>query len=310
MDIAPRPYHTERDLEAMRSILVAGKKAGGATYYVHKGDLNWWLFYGVPDQDRRETITLWIDRDQADQVVGWSLMSPDLHAFDLFVHPALLAGRQVEYMLGWTEERLRQMLGGHEGGAISTMWVGQGDRPRIALLRDRGFERDDHLYHAMSLDLTGHLAAPVLPKGYEIRPVAGIEEGRERAAASHAAFAVTRSRQEHGQAYIQFMQSCIYPADFDLVIMAPNGQCAAFCIGWLDAESQIGLFEPVGTRPTFRRMGLAKALLQAGLRQMKKAGMATATVCVEGDNRAAQRLYEAVGFQLDRQLYSFAKEKK
>ena len=40
----PRPYHNEPDLEAMANLLMAGRKANNGSYYIHIGDLNWWLY--------------------------------------------------------------------------------------------------------------------------------------------------------------------------------------------------------------------------------------------------------------------------
>jgi hypothetical protein len=45
VNITPRPYRDESDLDKMRALLQAGRQAANGTYYVHVGDLNWWLFY-------------------------------------------------------------------------------------------------------------------------------------------------------------------------------------------------------------------------------------------------------------------------
>ena len=42
-----RPYRDERDLEAMRNLLMAGRKVNNGSYYIHPGDLNWWLYYAL-----------------------------------------------------------------------------------------------------------------------------------------------------------------------------------------------------------------------------------------------------------------------
>ena len=41
----PRTYHDERDLEAMLNLLKDGRKANNGSYYIHSGDLKWWLYY-------------------------------------------------------------------------------------------------------------------------------------------------------------------------------------------------------------------------------------------------------------------------
>ena len=47
----PRLYQDESDLEAIRGLLRQGRLANNGTYYVHPGDLSWWLFYPQLDYD-------------------------------------------------------------------------------------------------------------------------------------------------------------------------------------------------------------------------------------------------------------------
>lgn len=101
--------------------------------------------------------------------------------------------------------------------------------------------------------------------------------------------------------------SPVYRPEMDLVAIAPEGRVAAFCIAWLDFTNRVGLFEPVGVHPDFRLMGLGKAVLAEGLRRMMAYGMQSAIVCAEADNTAAQRLYQAAGFQVEQHLLTYVK---
>ena len=40
-----RLYEGPRDLHAMLNILSEGCSANNGTHYIHRGDLQWWLFY-------------------------------------------------------------------------------------------------------------------------------------------------------------------------------------------------------------------------------------------------------------------------
>jgi ribosomal protein S18 acetylase RimI-like enzyme len=54
----------------------------------------------------------------------------------------------------------------------------------------------------------------------------------------------------------------------------------------------------LGTRRGFRRIGLGRAMLLAGLNQLKIAGMEMAKIGVDADNpNGALQLYESVGFR-------------
>ena len=310
MVITPRPYRDEQDREHMKAILVEGRKASNGTYYVHAGDLSWWLFYLNREYDRRQTIYLWEGQrtDGALDVIGWSLLSPNFRAFDVFAHPEEIGGERVEHMLIWTEERMREIVKESGGKNVRTMWVSEDDAWLISRLERRGFARSDcHLLY-MSRSLDESIAEPQLPSGYRVRHVAGEHEVEARAAVSHGAFASKREAEHHRQDYLEFMRSPVYTPDLDLVAVASDSRFAAFCICWLDNVNQVGLFEPVGTHPDFQRKGLGKAVVCEGLRRMKARGMTTAVLCVEHDNPAAQRLYESAGFHTANKIYTYVKD--
>ena len=149
------------------------------------------------------------------------------------------------------------------------------------------------------------LPEPRLPPGYTTRSVAGIHEAQLRAAASHAAFESELPFEDYWPRYLRFMQSPLYPAGQDLVIVAPDGRVAAFCICWLDPANRAGLIEPLGVHPDFQRRGLGKAILLAGLHLFQNAGMAAAIVDADWDNSAALNLYQATGFAPELRLLTF-----
>jgi len=210
-------------------------------------------------------------------------------------------------MFAWTEERMREIVVGQGDEQLHTMWVGQDDAWLMAHLEQRGFARSDYhlLYMTRSLE---QIPGPRLPPGYQVRHVLGEHEVEERAAASHAAFQSGATFEVYRQRVARFMASPVYTAQLDLVAVAPGGRMAAFCVCWLDQVNQVGLFEPLGTHPDWRRQGLGQAVLEEGLRQLKARGMTSAIVCVEHDNLAAQKLYAAGGFEVASKIYTYSKD--
>jgi ribosomal protein S18 acetylase RimI-like enzyme len=101
------------------------------------------------------------------------------------------------------------------------------------------------------------------------------------------------------------MQSAAYPKGFDIVVSAPTGQFAAFCLCWLDEVNKVGYLEPVGTHPDFWQQGLGKAVILAGLARLRQGGMDSVSLCVEHDNQPAWRLYASVGFRVVKAIRSF-----
>lgn len=106
-----------------------------------------------------------------------------------------------------------------------------------------------------------------------------------------------------------------YDPQLDLMVMAPDGTPAAGCVCWENPVNRVGLFEPVGTHPQFRRRGLATALMFHGLQRLRERGMRAALVigAHPGNEEnsteftSSRFVYEAVGFQLLRRTYIYHK---
>jgi len=227
----------------------------------------------------------------------------------VFAHPTAVTTEQRLSMFTWAEEHLAAGLRSEGARDLSTIWISEHDSAAIAHLTVRGFQRgkDDNLvFMARSLDDLG--PAPPLPPGFQVRPVAGEHEVEMRAAAQHSAFESSWDMARYVARYRRFMQSPVYEPERDLMVVAPDGRAAAFCIVWLDDVNRTGHFEPVGTHADFSRQGLGKAVLWAGLRLVQACGMETATVCPNSSSAAAVALYKSVGFQLVHELLTFRKE--
>lgn len=303
----PRPYRDEQDLARMKSLLVLGRQAGNGTYYVHTGDLDWWLYYPSVRRAWNEIIFLWEWLRPDGQLSGWALLSPEWRTFDVFVHPEERGSSRAAEMYVWAEQQIAHITRQTGGKEIRTMWVSEGDAALGNHLSRRGFVRGEDYLNLYVRSLVEPLPARSLPPGFQVRHVAGEEDGYKRALASHAAFGSTKPFEAYWLRYQGFMHSPAYVPDLDLVSVAPNGRYASFCTCWLDPVNRVGLFEPVGTHPDFQRLGLGKAVMMEGMRRMQANGMQTAIVGAESDNPAAQGLYRSIGFQAVNKLCTYRK---
>jgi len=307
MNPQPRPYAGTEDREKMRQVLVLGRQASNGSYYVHVGDLNWWLYYVEPQANPWQHIYLWDGPRPGDALRGWALLSPQWRSFDVFVQPALRGSPLAWQMYDWAEEKITALVRRQGGRDIRTMWVAERDDALIYHLERRGFGRDKGYLIQHLRWLEGSIATQELPEGFYVRRMAGEREIPSRAAASHAAFVSDMAEDRYQARYLGFLHSPVYRPELDIVAIAPDGRVAAFCNGWLDFTNRVGLFEPVGTHPDFQRKGLAKAILAEGMRRMMAYGMRTAIVCAEHDNLPARRLYQSMGFQPDNRLWTYAR---
>ena len=303
MTITARPYRDLGDLKEMQAVLTAGRQAANHAYYVHPGDLSWWLFY--TDENLLDTrVCLW---EWNSTLAGWSMLSTSSRTFDVFVRPEF-HGRALEAKIKlWAEESQTSHLRNLSGIDIRTMWVSENDRSRIQWLEMRGFQPNPKGMFLMQRSLGSDLPDIQMPPGFQVRSVTGEGELHLRAEVSHAAFGSDKPFELYRQRMLRFMRSPVYQPELDLVTVSPEGRFASFCILWTDPLSHIGLFEPVGTHPDFQGRGLGKAVLSYGLHRLHDLGMTHASVCVETDNLPATRLYESMGFRTSCRLFTYEK---
>jgi GNAT superfamily N-acetyltransferase len=288
----------------MTSILAVGRKTTRRPYYLHTGDLGWWLFCDDYDDDHWcHHICIW---EQDGQPIGWSLIDPAWYSFDVYLLPDMRDTKEETYILDWTIHKLTEAVRDVGGEYIRTVWVSEHDKDRIIQLAKRGFVRGDDFLWYMAHPLTTHIPDIHAPADFIIRPMRGEDDIYQRAAASYHAFGSTRHFEDETR-YQRFMKSPVYNPNFDLVTEAPDGEFASFCIVWPDPVNHIGLFEPVGTHTSYQRQGLGKAVITEGLRQLKAWGMNRAMVCAEHDDHAAIQRYKAVGFRPIHKLHTFEK---
>ena len=88
----------------------------------------------------------------------------------------------------------------------------------------------------------------------------------------------------------------LYRPDLDLCIRDDQGTVAAYCLCWLDAINNAGMFEPVRTEDGYQRRGLGQALMAEGIRRLMAEGATTIRVAHEADNPASATLYRRSGF--------------
>lgn len=93
------------------------------------------------------------------------------------------------------------------------------------------------------------------------------------------------------------MESPGYDPEREFLVEAADGALAAFCVTWPDRLNRTGYFEPVAVHPDYRRLGLGKVLMRAGMAAMQEWGMEWAEVMYEVDNPGSGKLYRGEGFE-------------
>jgi ribosomal protein S18 acetylase RimI-like enzyme len=136
---------------------------------------------------------------------------------------------------------------------------------------------------------------PALPAGFRFRTAD--EAGPQASVLAHLD-AWTPSGYT-AQSYADVRQTAAYRGDLHVLVEAPDGTMAASTIMWLDEANKTVEFEPVGTHPGYRRLGLARMMMLRGMHMARAAGATHATVVCLGasGHPAARGLYYGLGFR-------------
>jgi mycothiol synthase len=303
----PRLFSNLQDLDRMYRLLMAGRKANNGSYYIHQGDLKWWLYYPHLERDDWDYIYLWDDPEHSGRLLGWALISPDWVGFDVYIQPELRGSPFAQEMYIWAEQKALGIARQDGKSTVNVLWIFHDDDFLDSFLKQRGYRCGRGLVH-----MTRSLELPISPSqvsaGFEIRNCRGESEVDARARAQYGAFKSTATFERYLNRFTNFMRSPVYDPELDIVAVAPDGQVGAFCIVWTDPLNQVGLFEPVGTHPEFQRKGLGRAVMLEAMHRLQERGMRSAIVSTFEDNPPAIKLYESVGFQIANRLGTYEKD--
>jgi ribosomal protein S18 acetylase RimI-like enzyme len=152
-----------------------------------------------------------------------------------------------------------------------------------------------------------------LPAGVEVRVVTP-DQYRQVAAALNEAF---RDHWGHSESTEEDYQRWIHSPSFQPHLWQvgwSGDEVAGMVLNYIDREYNEefkrlrGWTDPICVRRTWRKQGLAKALIARSLRLLREQGMTEAGLGVDAQNpNGALRLYESMGFRKMKQFMTFEK---
>jgi ribosomal protein S18 acetylase RimI-like enzyme len=260
----------------------------GSRAPLHVGDIAWMRFQHSGREDEWR-VRLW-QEDGRDVAWAW-LRLPDSMLF-WCIRPDLRA-TLVDEVLDWAEE---------PGVEVKST-----DETAIAILERRGY-RLDPAAKVLAVHDRGLADEPQVsvPEGFRLRTV-GPDDLSARVELHQFVWAPSRVTEE---SYRDVQAAWPYRPDLDCVVEAPDGRLVSYCLAWLDPDNCVGEFEPVGTHPDFRRLGLGSAVCRFALRRLEEEGATAAMVyaIVDPSNPGAKALYESVGFVETSRLLRYVRD--
>ncbi len=312
----PYAYTSDADLDVIADLINTCRAVDDLEHRTSVAKLK--EDFADPQFDIAHDLQLW--RDDTGELVAmaelWRRTQTEvLGTLHFEIHPQVRGGELAAEVMAWAEQRLREA-----GQALSLpLILRSGCRDSLqwqrSLLADFGFTPERYFFR-LKRSLKESIPTPQIPDGWKIRSVDAQKDAEAWVDMFNQTFVDHWNHHPLSlDEYHYYTTLSSYDPTLDLVIETPEGEMVTFCMSEIDPEynARLGLKEGyvdlLGTRRGYRRLGLARALLFAGLNRLKAAGMETATLGVDAQNPlGALGLYESMGFQKDRSSTVFRKE--
>jgi GNAT superfamily N-acetyltransferase len=303
--ITSRDYAGPQDLRAMQALVQATWTRNS---HLHIGDLVWQRYPRTPQAEW--PTRLWFEDGE---IVAWSWVwagadaAADEDEFYFLVRPD--RQRLCDEVLDWAEAA-------NPSPRLATP-AHERDTALVGALTRRGYRPREHgpfgIHTFRALD---RIPDPVLPAGFRAVSMAELGDVERKVAGHRASWSRFATYDEADPPlvsgvtvprYRDMMQTWPYRPELDFGVVDTAGRVVASCTLWLDEVNRVGLFEPVGVDPAFRRRGLSRAMCLAALHALNAAGATLATVKPRGDDDypVPRHAYATMGFVADGRHYVY-----
>ncbi|MCC3498808.1 MAG: GNAT family N-acetyltransferase [Microcoleus sp. PH2017_15_JOR_U_A] len=275
--------------------------------------------FNQPSRDLARDICLW--EDAGGKLIGFAelwISEPGTVIdgwLSFSVRPEARCGDVEAAAVAWGERRMREVASLRGAQVKLRSGVRTQDADRISVLTNCGF-RVDRYFCRMARSLTEPIAQAQFPEGFALRLFPGEQDSEAWVEMFNQSF--IDHWNHHDLTVEKFKYDLAKPSyrkDLDLIAVAADGTFAAFCYCEINVEEcdrtgrNEGWIAVLGTRRGFRKLGLGRAMLLAGLQRLKAAGVETAILGVDTANPSgALRLYESAGFHNIRDSISYIKD--
>ncbi|NJK68744.1 MAG: GNAT family N-acetyltransferase [Microcoleus sp. CSU_2_2] len=301
-----RSYRGETDWCAIATLIDACEAVDRLGEEVSASELK--LILDAPKLDKARDVQLWEDGNY--KLVGLALLdmpnSPDEIDACLwfYVHPNVRGKGLEKDIIKWGEQRLREVGKGRNLPAKLRTYSREDKTDEIRLLEKQGFAVDRYFW-TMARSLCEPIPTPEFPANFALTHVSGEQDIQPWVEMFNQSFIDHWNHHDLTAETVRYwMSDPNYQPELDLIAISGDRKFAAFCDCQIKPQENArsgnkdGWIELLGTRRDYRKMGLGKAMLLAGLHRLKAAGANTAKLSVDTNSlTGATKLYKSVGFR-------------
>jgi len=316
-NLSARSYAGESDLEPIAHLINTCEKVDQLDEGTSISELQ--QEFNQPSLDVARDIRLWEDAEG--KLIGFAQLSISepgevIDGWLWFrVHPDARSGDVESATVAWGETRMREVEKELGVRVKLRSWTRAENADRISLLTNCGFKADRY-FCRLARSLSEPIPEPEFPEGFLLSQFPGEQDSEAWVEMFNQSF--IDHWNHHDLTVDKFKYDLAKPDyrnDLDLIAVADDGTFVAFCYCEISGDEcdrtarNQGWIACLGTRRGFRKIGLGRAMLLAGLHRLKAAGVETAILGVDADNQSgAMKLYESVGFHNIRNSIAYVKE--
>jgi predicted N-acetyltransferase YhbS len=317
MKVRLRRYQPEPDFVRIRDFLAETYQAFGKLFNWRIERWNYARYFVAPFlgtfgqkepnlEDSLKAIRFWEDttgvwENDEDEIVGVVNMEHPDPEHPGFGEAFFQRHPQYVFLLDEMLDYAEATLINRQTNTLHT-YIYDYDEQFQALVQQRGYQQDTEHPGYDSVFVIEDRPERKLPEGYVLQSMAqenSIELRRE-------VFGRAFNHPDPWEwpsafSYEELQKAPDYRKDLDLYIVGPDGKYVSCCIVWYDEHNRMGILEPVGTIPDFRRRGLGREVVLEGIRRAAALGAEKVYV------GSGQRFYEALGFQKKYVSYRWTK---
>lgn len=276
-------------------------------------------FFEAPGVNRERDLRLW--KDINGKLIGFGQLSiPDssheIKACLYFdVHPAWRGSTLETEILRWGEQRMREVAKEHFLPVKVRISSRDDQVERQVLLEKQGFT-NERCFLTMACSLAESVSSSLLPTGFTMRSLSIEPDISAWVELFNESFIDHWDHHDLTVATVkQWLKNPPYRPELNLIAVAPDSTFTAFCTGYINQEENArsgrneGWIKLLGTRRGFRKLGLGRSILLAGMQKLKIMGVESVKLAVDAQSlTSATQLYQSVGFKSLNTWLSYVKE--
>lgn len=249
------------------------------------GRMDWWRYNYHAEKGIdffKANARYW--KTEADEVVGLFISEYGKDDFFIVIHPDHWS--LISNILNWGIHVWGQ------GKAQISIEVYSFGEQKIAHLLDAGFYEAGHVENVRVYPLAEYEFSYQLKRGFRLMSFAEYGNYESRVEVVRNAFNNPNYSETR---YRSLRASPSYSDALDLVIVSPQEESVAYCMGWVqESDATFGYIEPMGVHSDYRQNGFGKALAKECFKRLHSLGVNHAWIASKAEPDISNFLYDAL----------------